>query len=272
MTKNLSNILTKEMLKYNYEKYGSMQKMADALYISIDSIYKYMKLYNIYYHQYYNGLYDCNENIFDSDTEISFYLAGFIAADGTILDGKQTNILKIGLSKKDQSHLEKIKLLFNSNHPLEYYRSKDGNESCSIRFVSNKLCESIKRFNVVPRKTFIYTFPKFILNHPLKHHFMRGYFDGDGCITITKAKPPRTVSQGGIGLRGTYDVLYNYNKILEKECSLKEKLDRVKKYDSIECINYNGNKQVRKIIEFLYKDATIYLDRKYEIAKNILSI
>lgn len=37
-----------------------------------------------------------------------------------------------------------------------------------------------------------------------------------------------------------------------------------------EYITYGGCKQVRRILEFLYKDATIYLDRKFLLATHMM--
>src|SRR6202012_4195146 len=95
--------------------------MADKLNISIDSISKYMKLFNIEYEQHYKGIYTCDHNFFSQDTEQSFYLAGFVAADGSLQKRKYSKILKITLSEKDQSHLEKIKILLGSNNPIKNY-------------------------------------------------------------------------------------------------------------------------------------------------------
>ena len=65
MSKNLLNYLSKEILEYEYKTCGSMQKIADKLNVSIDSIYKYMKMYNISYSPYYKGIYTCNNNFFN---------------------------------------------------------------------------------------------------------------------------------------------------------------------------------------------------------------
>lgn len=81
----MSKQLSKEILEYEYKKYGSMQKVANSLNLSVDTIYKYIKLYNIPYKvSNHKCIYSCNENIFKTDTEESFYIAGFIAADGSL--------------------------------------------------------------------------------------------------------------------------------------------------------------------------------------------
>lgn len=262
----LQTILTKEILKYEYEQLGSMQKIADKLSVGVDSIYKYMKLYDIPYHRYYQGLYDCNEDIFAEDTEKSFYLAGFIAADGSLQKRKYSKILKIALSRNDKDHLEKIKILFDSNHRIADYKVKPNklvksvNYCSEIAFVSNKIFDDLARFNIVPRKTFIFKFPDWLIEHPLLHHFMRGYFDGDGCISHGKVRGNRTVIQGTFSILGTYDFVSTYNKIFNKHCWIN--LCKILKQDNIYTIAYSGNNNIREIYHFLYQDSTIYLDRK----------
>jgi len=270
MVQNISNLFSREMLEYNYKIYGSMQKMSDALNVSVDSIYKYMKLYQINYSKHYTGIYSFNEKIFQSDSEESFYLAGFIAADGAIQNRKYSKILKISISLKDIDHLEKIKKLFDSNNPIKIYTSKEGYKCCQISLVSKTVCNDLEKFNVINNKTFLYTFPKFILNHPLSNHFMRGYLDGDGCLRLIKLQKDRTIQQAHFSVRGTYEFLHNYNAILERECDININTNRVKTYDSTFVINFNGNRQVKNIVEFLYKNASIYLDRKHDKIKHLL--
>ncbi len=86
-----------------------MQKIAEKLNISKNSVYKYMKLYHILYDKHYTGFYTCNENFFSYDSAENFYIAGFIAADGSLQKRKYSKILKICLSNNDLLHLEKIK-------------------------------------------------------------------------------------------------------------------------------------------------------------------
>jgi hypothetical protein len=185
----LQDRLTKEILEYEYNSCGSMQKISDKLQVSIDSIYKYMKLYNIQYDKHYTGIYSCDNNFFSKNTEEAFYWAGFIAADGSVQKRKYSKILKITLSTNDLKHLELFKKQILCDCPIKEYivkpskLVKTSNKCCEIQIVSEKIFEDLARFNVVPDKTFIYQIPDWLLEHPLRHHFMRGYFDGDGCIT-----------------------------------------------------------------------------------------
>jgi hypothetical protein len=262
----LQSTLTKEILEYEYKTVGSMQKMADKLNVSIDSISKYMKLYQISYEKHYTGLYDCNENYFQFDTPDSFYWAGFIAADGCVVKRQYSKILKITLSRKDRSHLDKIKIALQSNHPIkEYYIKpseliKKSGWSAEIQIVSKILFDDLTRFNIVPRKTFIYDMPKWLLGHPLLNHFMRGYFDGDGCISYCGLGEGRTIKQLSFSLLGNESFLINYQNVLIKKCLINE--NKIIPKDNVFSLSYAGNYNIEKLYNFLYKDATIFLDRK----------
>jgi hypothetical protein len=66
-------------------------------------------------------------------------------------------------------------------------------EKSELAITSRKMCADLLRFNITERKTFTYTFPEWLKTHPLKHHFIRGYNDGDVCFHTPKLSGNRTV-------------------------------------------------------------------------------
>ena len=52
----------------------------------------------------------------------------------------------------------------------------------------------------------------------------------------------------------------------EQECNLKIRDTEIRISNKHGILEYGGNGIVSKIVDYLYKDATIYLSRKYEIA------
>jgi hypothetical protein len=270
----LQSILTPEMLKYNYKKFGSLQKVADELELSVDSITKYMKLYNLEYSPH-RTIYSCNHNIFSEETEKSFYLAGFIAADGSLQNKKHSKILKIALSRKDLGHLEKIKFLLESNNPIKNYITKPSrlvktcNEYSELSIVSDKIYNDLGNFNIVPNKTFIYSMPNWLIAHPLVSHFMRGYNDGDGTFSHCGLGKRRTVIQLSFSIIGTENFINQYKAILINNCNINN--TKIIKIGNVYRLCYSGNKNIYKIVNFLYKDTTIFLDRKYNLIKHFIN-
>ena len=89
--------------------------------------------------------------------------------------------MKLTLAPKDLSHLLKFKKSLKSDHKIIYDR---GYPRLSI--TNKHLYSSLLRVGCIENKTFFITFPnEEILPKKLIRHFIRGYFDGDGCITFS---------------------------------------------------------------------------------------
>jgi hypothetical protein len=67
-------------------------------------------------------------------------------------------------------------------------------------------------------------------------------------------------------LRGTSEFLTIVREIFEKDIGLEERTRPIRISSGHGALEYGGNGIVSKITDYLYKDATIYLERKYEIA------
>jgi len=220
--------------------------------------------------------YPCNDDFFKKDSEESFYWAGFIAADGCVKE-KRRNLysnsicyqLQIGLSQKDKSHIQKFKDAIEYEGPVKDFLVKNSKRNpnwndtwkSEITVTSKSIFDDLARFNIVPRKSLTLTFPEWMKDHPLKHHFMRGYLDGDGSFYVPKQKKP--TKQEYCSIRGTPDFLKDYRSILESECGLEIRTKPIRISSKHGMLEYGGNGILPKIREFLSKDATIYLDRKW---------
>ena len=190
--------------------------------------------------------YKLNENFFDIiDTEEKAYWLGFIMADGCI-NGKS---LQITLNNQDRRHLIKFLENIESNYKIYDY----GDYSyLSIR--SQKIVQTLSRYGIVPRKTFKTYFPKQITKN-LQRHFIRGILDGDGCIHVGKQGQKR------IHFSGTRVLMQQIQEILMLNCSVS--MTKLGKTKNTYVLMYCGNKQAKRILNYLYCDANIYLDRKF---------
>jgi hypothetical protein len=216
-------------------------------------------------------MYMCNQNIFEEDSERCFYLAGFIAADGCVLDPIYgSKVLSITISDKDENFLLSLKEAFDSNHTINYQLIKNSmrnpkwkdTRNVSLRISSNKIANDLEKFNIFPRKTKTYTFPKWLVEHPLVHHFMRGYNDGDGSFYLNRQRKNHRVA---LIIRGTVGFLTVYRDILEQHCGL-NKINNIHVSNNCGRLDYCGNDKIAKIASFLYKDASLFLNRKKERA------
>lgn len=266
-------MLEKEQLKELYEKHQSLSLVAKELGKTKEGIRMAMRRYGLEINKPIR--YSFDKRFFKKNTESVFYWAGFVAADGCLMKKKNSNsnILGIALASKDRDHLVLFKKAINSNHPIHKHIVKNSkqntkwndSEKVEIKLSSNYLPQDLARFNIVPRKTHIYEFPKWLVNHPLVNHFMRGYFDGDGSWFVGASKK---TPQMFFSLRGTVDFLKIYRSILEQNgLPVRDKDPRIN--NGIGVLEYGGNGHTCKIRDFLYRDATVFMERKYELVKDI---
>lgn len=206
--------------------------------------------------------YTLNENYFDEiDTPNKAYILGFLYADG--YNNRINNSIVLSLSKNDREILEKISEEVGSNKPLfesDYVNTNDGidRHMLILTMASKHMCESLEKWGLTQNKTFTITFPDF-LREDLIPHFVRGYFDGDGCAcsTTDKGKPKFQITlmsstqfcNGLVDYLETQNIHFHINQPLRK--SEKNKI-----------VRSGSNKELPKFINLIYKDADLYLNRK----------
>jgi len=226
--------------------------------------------------------YSFNKDFFFIDSEELFYWMGFLAADGCVkkLFGKSKNPryeISLGLSKKDKDHISMFASDINYNGKIRdsivknSERNPKWNDSWKSELkitICKNIFDRLSVFNIVPRKSLTYKFPEWLLGHEFLHHFMRGYFDGDGSwyIGSTKVTP-----QVFFSLRGTTEFLGVFRSVLEKN-GLPGRDKDIRVNNGIGVLEYGGNGHATKIRNFLYKDATVFMQRKYDTVKDIVTV
>lgn len=189
-------------------------------------------------------IYEFNENYFQNiDAEDKAYWLGILLSDGNLYKTQMT----LKLKRADRSHLEKFKLALNSEHPIHDDVSPEGHEFSIFLIGSKKLSIQLKNIGVIPNKTFIVQFPK--IDQKLYSHFIRGYFDGDGCM-YTKNKH-HTWS--------IYSASPKFIKKLLKILKIETKLE-FNQYDNV--LSLSKKDDIIELEQYLYKDASIFLQRK----------
>lgn len=219
--------------------------------------------------------YNIDDTYFEKvDTEDKAYFLGLLYADG--YNDTKNNCIRIILAEPDQYILETFKEYLKTNKPLRYYErtSKNPNwKNCwAIDIENKKMCLDLEKLGCMKAKTHILKFPtEEQLPSYLHNHFIRGYFDGDGCITTNS-------NSYFISFVGNADFIKKVQEILIKEINFsKTKLSKRHKdrIDNIVTLIYGGNIQLLRFRDYIYKDATVFLTRKkdkfYKIDVPILS-
>lgn len=205
---------------------------------------------------------DYFENI---DTEDKAYFLGFILADGHIRCKYHSLVIKI--KNNDKEILNKFKNNINFEGELWYAP----NNQLQIIISSPKLIKDLSKYSIIPNKTNFVEFPE-IPKH-LENHFMRGVFDGDGCISIKKEKRKgKGGNRGQVNLcSGSKNFIYKYVDKLNEYAGVKKNKIRFLN-ESYYIIDWAGMTDVENIYHFLYKDATIFLERKKETFDKVYNI
>jgi hypothetical protein len=187
---------TKEEIVAAYAIHKTLEKTGAVFEVGIETLRKYFINHSIEYTK--RQKYDCNHNFFSTDTEASFYWAGFIAADGNVEKG--SNRIKLEIKLDDYIHLEKFKIAIESTCPIRIVEAFEDRPafkdeiyySCKIRFNSEQMVKDLLRFGIKANKSKDYDIPDWLFLHPMFNHFLRGLIDGDGW----------TYAEGGHGIIG----------------------------------------------------------------------
>jgi hypothetical protein len=206
-----------------------------------------------------------NENIFDMiDTEEKAYWLGFIYADGYI--GSSDYKFELSLKYSDIEHLNKFNTFMghNKNNVTSGIVKLNGKEYKRCRWIiTNKhLWTTLNSYGCTPRKSLTLQFPKeeIFKGKSLIRHFIRGYFDGDGCISYNNKE--HTIMS--IIFLGSEDFLSDLKIYLPLKYDYVLSLANANTNNTItKQITING-KNGLEILNYLYDKSKIHLNRKYE--------
>ena len=234
------------------EKVSDLKHKFNMSQANINSLLRRRGITKRYNH--FDGDFNYFSNI---DTSTKAYFLGFIYADGCVY----RNSLRISIKSIDHELLMIFKKDMASSHPIIY---SEINDMVSFEITSKKLVEDLKLLGVHERKSLTLDFPE---NLPIKFHkdFIRGYLDGDGCIVHYINKESHKYSVKFIGTKEMMEGIRNTLQIY-LDIPLKAKLTQ--RFPNREKNNWNleihGRKQTLKVLSWIYDDATVYLERKFQ--------
>ena len=211
----------------------------------------------------FRQIYDIDEDFFETiNTEEKAYWLGFLYADGVI--NEKENLVRINLQAGDFEHLNKFRKSISSNHPLKETTKRTEHKiynGAYIAIKNSKMCKDLISKGCIQNKSLILKFPsQETVPKELLVYFVRGYIDGDGCITYSlKRGKTRSRKVYKISVIGTKDVITNIKSVLGVNPKIAKE-----KGNNYYSLYIGGNKQVEKIGDLLYKDSKVFLDRKYK--------
>lgn len=268
--------------KKSYKNFSNEEKENIVkLYLEGKSTVEIGKMYNFNHHSIAAVLDEChvdrrdasrchrtysvNEEYFDNiDTQNKAYFLGFLFADGN--NGMQKTTISLSLQEKDRDILEKLRIDAGSNKPLLFIsseRKRNNGEGYNYKdryalTVCNKhWCERLSELGCVPNKSLVLKFPDYLSDEMLPH-FIRGYFDGDGCIVNAKS------GNHNINLTSTKDFCISVQNIVFNLFGMKSYIYPASNKNGITYVWTLRKKQdIKTFLDLIYKDAELYLERKY---------
>ena len=188
-----------------------------------------------------------DQGCFSSLNEESAYWLGFVFADGCMRNDNYS--LTISLSSKDKPHLEKF-AKFLGGRTLVRDISVKQHKCCRLSVGSKQMFNDLLKYGCTPKKSLTLKWPD--IPDEYLWHFLRGYFDGDGCAVKQSNR---------------IDIVSSYEFIDKMGDSLTKKGFRCKYriHGKVKYLIIHGIVQLREFTKLLYKDASVFLERKKEI-------
>ena len=193
------------------------------------------------------------------------YVLGFFAADGCMIENSRGGHF-IEFNITDKKLLYDIRSAFGSNHAISIRTRKNPKHKVGYRLqIGSKLMyKDLHSLGFTSRKSLTLGMP----NIPKKYvqHFVRGYFDGDGCVYFKRLKfadrkNPRYILQTVFSC-GSFYFLAELRKVLShlgiKGGSLKKK-----KAGNELALSHRDSVALYRIMYNNLGDSDIYLVRKY---------
>lgn len=215
-----------------------------------------------------------NSNYFKTiDSEKKAYILGYLVADGSIEESIRKDRpsklirLRFGCVTEDEEILKLIQSEIAPDNVIRHYQPKQPNrKQTSILQICDKILIHDLRtlYNIQPRKTYIpdFEFP----NIPKKYErdFIRGYIDGDGSIGKKHFSMICNSRRFAEQIR---------DKFLEAIPELGWHIYKEnRKYTDYWSLHFNMNMKVsKKLYDYLYKGATVFLKRKEKTLNTVLN-
>ncbi len=204
------------------------------------------------------------------------YVLGYLYADGSMEDASYLRGKYIRVTSVEKYSIERIKKWLESGHTIVPNRptSPNGKTRFTLRIGNHRLYYSLLKFGLHPNKSLTIKFPA--IPQEYLADFVRGYFDGDGCVNLWRSK---SVISGLIILRKLSVIFTSGSRFFLEELNKNLKLILNLKQSRV----YGGHRsfQLRygtadsiEMFKFLYSNAEpeTYFERKFDIFKKYFAL
>lgn len=264
ITMKIEEYKSKEWLQGAILKYGSFIATAENTEYNRKTISKYAKKFGIENPESSRRerKYALNESYFNRiDSEEKAYWLGFIVADGCLYHHKTSYDIQFSLSLDDFDHMIKFAEAIGSEKIPEV-KDQEDKQITFFRVSSKKMFNDLLNLGVTSNKTGNEHFPD--IPKEMTPHFIRGYFDGDGCISYYDVEDPYTFNI----VCASKDFLSDIAKNIFN--SIGETLVPYKVRNHAYIINSVAKRKNYFIYKYIYKNSSVSLERKHKKIESFL--
>lgn len=210
--------------------------------------------------------YKVNENFFRGWSHKMAYILGFIFADGSLEDAPYLRGKYLRIHNTNFKIVNKIKSTMGSEHKIIRIPAVGNRKTrFMLKIGSHKIFDDLSKFNLHPNKSLNLSLP--IIPPRYFGSFLRGYFDGDGCVHVEKPKGILKVifTSGCKKFLDQLSILISQNVGVKPRRAVNSKRSYQLRYSQREGL---------KILSHIYKNTEnkLYLIKKYSIYRDFCKI
>jgi hypothetical protein len=246
------------IIDLHINKHKTISELATLYNVSYAAIWGLLKKKHIKHNSTYGKKYSCNEAFFNCLNETSSYVLGLLYSDGCI----NKNRVELSLSDKDSVYQVKDALNYNGNiRTFDHSKyKKTYKTSYTLVITSQLLVNSLISLGCVPRKSKTLLWPNIpSLSYP---DFIRGYFDGDGCISTSWRTQQNRVPilSSYVSFVGTEAFIIGLQNYLRNSSIT----SNIKSNGNVKELIIGGNTNLQTLFHLLYTNSNnLKMERKY---------
>lgn len=200
--------------------------------------------------------------ILSNDNELFYYLLGLISADGYMYDKKKR--IEIGLHIRETEFLQILsKAIYNSDRTIVEEKRKRVRLFLYGSDIYDKFCS----YGLCQKKSECLNIDFDMIHKMYFKHFLRGFIDGDGNYLF------RNINNVHVRLDGNKNMMYSIQRYVKKFYCIKSNVYKINVGVSFDFYRWTIQltPEAKKLLKEIYKDSTYYMERKYNIIKDVLS-
>jgi hypothetical protein len=202
------------------------------------------------------------------------YVLGFIFADGHLIEAPYMRGAYVCVTNTDLDRIQTIRKLLRSEHHVRtLHKGRNFKAVYQLRIGSKKLYAQLTQYGLTPHKSLTMRFP--IIPKRYQSSFIRGYFDGDGCVHLERTASGSVKKLLTVFTCGSKPFLESLHDILVQETGVKGRgLYRHGSVETAHQLRYPTRDSLRLFL-FLYNPVPskdLFLRRKYDIFKQYLEM